>query len=362
MNAIVVLLAAGCASEAVNETELAAPAAFVHVAPAALGVVERTLELTGTIEAGRAVDLVPDVPGKVERLPVRVGDRVEKGQLLAQLDIDMAVLQGEQAEAARRLAELGLETAQREFARAEKLHQGGSLTDQQFEQARAALQMAEQQLAQAAAMKGLAAVQVQGGRLVAPFAGVVSAVSVEEGEYFNPMTASPLTGTAGLVSLVDMDRVRVDLQVADRDVGRLQAGMSAHLFVDALGDAAPAGGIEAAVETVGLVADPSSRTFPVRVTADNATHLVRPGMHARVRLVLDRKTDVVVVPDEAVREAEGTAFVMVAADGHAARRDVQTGLDGDQGVEIAAGLSPGDPVIVDGNFGLPDGAAIAVVE
>ena len=84
---------------------------------------------------------MPDLPGKVARIPVRVGDTVAKGQLLAQLDVDMATLQRDQATAARRLAELGVETAQRELDRAQRLHERGSLTDQQLDQASSALEI-----------------------------------------------------------------------------------------------------------------------------------------------------------------------------------------------------------------------------
>ncbi len=351
---------AGCESLGLSGVEVEDVGALVQVSPVRDDYLERTLELTGTVEAGRSIKMVPDMPGKVKRLPVQVGDRVKKGDLLAQLDLDMANLQREQAAAAVRLAELQLEQAQTEFGRAERLHESGSLTDQQFDQARSGLEMAQQGVAQARAASGLAAEQISGGILRAPFDGVVTSVGCEPGEYFNPMGMSPVGGSPVLVSLVDLDTIRLDLQVSDADVGRLSEGMKVRIFVDALSERLPEDGLEGSVEFIGLAADPMTRTFPVRVVADNPDQVVRAGMHARVHLVLERRERVLSVPTEAIRESAGETYVMVA-DGDVARKvAVEPGLEGDQGTEILAGLDGSEQVIVKGNFGLPDGAKIEV--
>jgi len=352
----------GCESLGLGGSEVEEVGALVKVQPVQNGIVERSLELSGTVEAGQSVRLVPDMPGKVKSLPVQVGDEVSKGALLARLDTDMARLQLDQAEAMVRLAELGLETADREFGRAERLHASGTLTDQQFDQAQSGLEMAEQQLAQAAAAKGLANEQVSGGVLRAPFDGIVTQVGCEEGEYFNPMGMSATGGAPVLVSLVNLESIRLDLQVSDQDVGRLTEGMGARIFVDSMADVLPEEGVEGAVEFIGLAADPMTRTFPLRIVADNPDDAMRAGVHARVRLVLERRDAALHVPDESVREAEGQSYVMVA-DGVTARRVVvETGMDGDQGTEIVSGLTGNEKVIVEGNFGLPDGARIEVVQ
>ncbi len=337
-----------------------APKVLVRVAPASTAGVEHTLELTATVQAGRSVDLVTDVPGKIRQIPVETGDAVEAGALLARLDADVARFQYDQAEAATRLADLGLATAQREFGRAESLHQAGTLPDQQFEQAHSALEMAGLQKAQAEAAKGLADKQVRGSVLTAPFDGVVAYVCCEEGEYFNPMTISPMGGVQGLVGLVDLDTVKIDLEVSDRDVGRIAPGMPAHVLVDVVADRLPAGGLAGTVASVGMAADAASRTFPVRIVADNPGHVVKAGTHAKVRIVLERKDGVVSVPASAVLGGDDGAFVMVVADGVARKTPVVVGLQGNGDLEILQGLAGTEQVVVEGNFGLPDGAPIEV--
>jgi RND family efflux transporter MFP subunit len=336
--------------------------ALVKTQPATVGTVERTLELTATLQAGRAVDLVTDFPGKIKELPVKIGDEVKAGALLARLDTEAARLQYDQAQAASGLATLGMGTAEREFGRAEALHASKSLTDQQYEQARAGLDMARLQKAQADAMAGLADKQVRGGVLTAPFSSVVSAVCCEVGEYFNPMTISPMGGPQGLVSLVDLSTVKADLQVSDRDIARIEKGMAAHILVDVQADLLPPGGLPAAVETVGLAADPAARTFPVRVVADNPERVLRAGTHARVRLVLESRAGVVSVPPGAVVRLDEQVFVVTVVEGKAHRVPVTLGIEGNEAVEIASGLQGGEQVVVEGNFGLPDGAVVDVNE
>jgi RND family efflux transporter MFP subunit len=224
------------------------------------------------------------------------------------------------------------------------------------------LEMSQQQLAQATAAAGLAGEQISGGELRAPFAGVVTSVGCEEGEFFNTMGMSPTGGSPVLVSLVNLDTIRVDVEASDRDVGRLAEGMRARIRVDSVADQLSDAGIEGTVEYVSLAADPMTRTFPVRVVADNPEHVIRAGMHARVRLVLERRDAAMYVPDEAVRETEGQSYVMVAQGTVARRRPVETGLVGDQGTEITTGLQAGELVVVAGNFGLPDEALIEVAQ
>jgi membrane fusion protein (multidrug efflux system) len=189
---------------------------------------------------------------------------------------------------------------------------------------------------------------------------VVTYIAAEENEYFNPMTISPMAGPGGLAGLVDASSIKIDLQVADSDIGTIREGMSARIYVDALGDRIPASGVIGAVESVGIAADSATRTFPVRVVAGNADFAVLAGTHARVRLVLEAEPTALFVPEEAVRGGEGGAYVMVL-DGERARRvEVGVGLVGDGGIQITDGLEDGELVVIKGNFGLADGALVEV--
>jgi RND family efflux transporter MFP subunit len=350
----------GCFQSSSADVELDELRAYVKVQPVSRGELIDSLELTGTVQAIRQVDLIATGSGRVEDVAVEVGEMVRKGDLLVRIDADMARLQLQQAEAAVKLGELGFVNGTREFARATALHEKGSLPDQAYEQAQAGMDMAELQLAQAQAALGLAREQIEGSRLVAPFDGMITYVGVEEEEFFNPMSISPMAGPGGLVGLVDDSSIKIDLQVADADIGKISEGMSARIFVDALGDRVPDGGLVGRVASVGLAADATTRTFPVRVVAENPDHTVLAGTHARVKLVLDAEPLALYVPDAAVRGGEGGAYVMVLEGDRARKVEVGLGLQGDGGVEITDGLKDGDLVITKGNFGLADGALVEV--
>ncbi len=355
-------LLSGCPPTTEAAIEKQETRTFVRTATPERRDLIKTLELTGIVEAARSANLVTDLPGKIKRLPVKVGDKVRRGALLAQLDTDMAALQADQAAAMVALAELGLQTAQREFERAASLHEQGGLSQQMYEQAQAGAQMAEQQLAQARAAQGLAAEQVSGGRLTAPFSGVITYVAQEEGEYFNPMTVSPMAGPGGLIGIVDPSGVKIDLQVADSDVGRFAAGMETRIFIDALSERLPIDGVAGTVESVGVAADAASRTFPVRVVADNEDGAMLAGTHARVRLVLARQTEALVVPEDAVVRNGGDHKVMVIQGDRVRHAAVEIGLEGDDGIAIVNGLTGDEQIVVEGNLGLADNALIEVLQ
>ncbi len=353
-------LAGGCSQPGPRDAAVAMTRALVKAVPVHVGPLERTLELTGTVEAGRKADLVPEMAGRVVAINVEVGDRVSEGEVLARLDTRLVDLQVRQARAALELAELQLKTAQREFERAKGLHEKGSMPDQQYEQAATALDMARLQRKQAKAALELALRRQAGGVVVAPFDGVVTWVACEVNDTFNPMT--PRMGQpAGLVSIADMRTIKVDLQVSDNDIGLVTPGMKARIFVDALADRLPPGGVLGEVAQVGKAADPAAHTFPVRVRADNPGERVLLGTHARVRLVIEHRDETVWVPTAAVY-GEAEPYVLVVEGERARKVLVRTGLRGDEGVEILNGLKGDETVIVEGGFGLADGALIEVAK
>ncbi len=334
--------------------------AYVKAVPEHTGALERTLELNGIVEAGKAADLVPEMAGKVVALNVGIGDKVTKGQVLARLDTRLVDLQVRQAKAAVALAEIQLKTAKREFARAKGLHDKGSMPDQQFEQATTGLEMARLQLKQARAALDLALRRQAGGVVKAPFDGVVTWVACEENDTFNPMSPS-LGKPPGLISVADMRTIKIDLQVSDSDIGHITPGMKARIFVDALADRLPPDGVVGKVTHVGKAADPVAHTFPVRVQAENPGETVLIGTHARVRLVLEHRDNTIWVPTKAVFGDE-EPFVLVVNGDRARKVPVRTGLRGDDGIEIVSGLNGNERVIVEGGFGLVDGALIEVAK
>lgn len=354
-----VLLLAACQPQA---TPSAAPVvaaldgAPVRAATASRQSLVRTVELGGVVAASRSARLVPLGQGVVSALPVKLGDRVKRGQLLAELDVSTLRLQVDQAEKAGRLAHLQLDDARREAERAERLAAEGALAQAQLDKARAGLAMAEAQTAQADASVAVLRDQIGRARLTAPFDGTVTMVALEQGEFFSPTPS--MSGPPALVAIDDLDNLQLDLHIADVDLPRVHEGMEAVVRSEVYPERTWAG----TVQTVGASAEPGTRTFLVRVRIANDDGALRPGLFLTAALVLERADDAIVVPASAVLGDGDQRWAMVLDGDVARRRAVRVGMRGDAGWQVEDGLTDGETVVTEGHFGLPDGSAVRRID
>lgn len=334
------------------------PAVPVRVAPAELVRSAEEVRAGGVVEARATAELAFQVGGKLVAVPVDEGARVARGALLAAVDPTEYRL-------ALRQAELQLARAEDELGRAEQLRGAGSIAANDYDRLASGAR-------QAAVARDLAAKRLADTRLVAPFAGVVARKAAEAG-------ATAAVG-APVFTLVDLDLVHVRAAVPEGDVGRLRAGQPARVALEALAGT-PAESARGRVATVGVAADPASRTYPVKVAVPNDRRLLRAGMVATVAVATGAARSAVAVPAAAVaRDADGATLVYVLdrAAGRARARRVEVGApvgilsgnppDGSLGgsvggglVAVARGLAAGEPVVVAGQERLRDGARVAVV-
>ncbi|HEY0776362.1 MAG TPA: efflux RND transporter periplasmic adaptor subunit, partial [Gemmatirosa sp.] len=264
------------------------------------------------------------------------GTHVDGGQLLAAVDPTDYRLAYEQADLAR-----ARQTD--ELARARLLRTSGSIVANDFDKL-------DNGARQAMVARDLAAKRLADARLVAPFGGTIARKLVETG-------ATASTGTA-VLTLVDLSEVDVRVGVSEADVGQLRVGQPATVEVPALGRS-----LAGRVAHVGVVADPASRTYAVKVALPNAAGALRGGMIATVLLPTARVRDAIVVPAAAVaRDPDGATVVYVytPADGRVRARQVQVGDARGADVEIARGLAAGEPVVVAGQQRLRDGSPVVV--
>lgn len=290
-----------------------------------------TLRLPGEVEGSRDALLAAALGGYVERVLVEEGDDVRAQQPL--LRVDAATHGARLAQ-----AQVELDAAERELARAAQL--GDAISTQQQEAAQTRVQAAE------AAVR-LARVQAGRATIRAPFAGVVAEVGVDPGEVAAP--------GAPVARVIQLDPVHVTLAVSDRDVVALRPGMEAHVFVSASGQ--PRAGT---VRQIKPAADLSTRAFEVTVEVPNADRHLLPGMIAQVEIAVDDGGEAIVLPQYVlVTRLEGNG-VFVAEDGVARWRTVEVdSVVHDQAV-IRAGIAPGDEVVVTGHRELADGDPLLV--
>ena len=188
------------------------------------------------------------------------------------------------------------------------------------------------------------------GPVLSPISGVVGKVNVEVGQ-----SAAPGMPVATVASY--SDRIRVRAAVSDADLPYAKAGSTADVSVSAIPDQVFSG----RVTQISPMVDAMSRSATVEVTLSNSQHRLVPGMTASVRLVVERREHVVAVPLSALFSTDKTRAVII--DGTTARsRPIQTGLVGDELVEIVSGIQPGDKVATVGKERVQDGETVRPVE
>jgi RND family efflux transporter MFP subunit len=320
----------------------------VEVHAVDVGSVTATVAATGTIVARDDVLVSAEANGQVKEIPVKVGQRVEKGQTLVMLDEELAELGVKQAEAQLLLAEADLANAEANLKRAKTLWESGDIPDADFESTERLAKVARAGYMVAEAGLGTARRQLRNARITSPIAGFVAFVHAEEGQ---------LVGLGTPVAHVVNDSwLEIELGLNEDQVVEVRPGRSAEVRVRAY----PDDNFEGNIEYVGPRAEDLSKTYPVRVVLRNEDRRLRGGMVAEVTIATADIEDVVVIERDWVVERFGEPAVFVAADTLAQLRKVALGKVVGARVVVESGLERGDLVVSLGYDQLSDGTRIDV--
>ena len=441
------LTACGAASSAEASEANTTSVVPVQVATVEQGNISRIYNYTGNLNATDIVTIVPVVGGRVEKVFVKAGDMLKKGDPIAQVDPQIYEAKLKQAEAQLAMAKLNLQKmdegarpeqlaaakesveiaraalndiydvndsertlavsnlaaaeAQLKMAQAEydkiswagqvgmtlpaikleqatigyetakaaydlKVNPGDAQTAQlkaQLTQAELQLALAEnpvtdtdreivsKQIELAEAAVELASIQVDETIIRAPRDGVLAELYITEGQMAGPqMPAGKLVST-------DMELI---FKLEESRLPEVEIGQNAALRVAAYPDT----DFPAIVTNIAATADAHSHTFAVTVVPKDEEGLLRSGMYARLALLVDERTDVLLIPQTALaKNADDTSLVYVVnADNRVETRTVTLGLMQDNLVEVVSGLEAGDIVVTVGQFDLQDGAIVEVRE
>jgi membrane fusion protein (multidrug efflux system) len=184
------------------------------------------------------------------------------------------------------------------------------------------------------------------GFITAPISGNIATVMVDAGSMVSPQTP--------VAVVVEYSRVEAALNVSENALGCIQKGSTVKVVVDALPDTSFSG----KVSEMSPVIDPMTRTIAVKARVDNPKKLLKPGMTARVILTLGLKKNVIAIPRDALLDS----YLFVVKDSVAERRDIEVGLIGDEYIEVLAGLSEGEKVVVVGQQRLAGGENVNPVQ
>lgn len=343
--------------EAIELSAEAVATAGIVTAPAASRRLRAELETTGSVDFDqrRFAHVSPRVGGRVESVPVELGEALRAGQVLARIDsIELGQAVGDYLQSRAR-AELARETLERE----ERLFRERVSSEQEMLTARAAsreadaaLRGAEERLHllgisnQEVAKLGYDQPRVSIFEVRAPFAGTIVAKEVTRGEMVEPQSQ--------LFQIADLSRLWVWIDVYERDLARVHLGDGVTVEVDAY----PGTPFTGEVIYLGSSVQSETRTTRARIEVPNPEGRLRPGMFARVR-IFDPHTsadtpgtaEVIAVPEAAVQRDGDRAVVFVAlGEGRFEPRTVKLGRRGEGFVEVLEGVIAGEPVVVEGAF------------
>lgn len=406
-----VTLLAGCSAEAGSEDEMGIK---VETTKIALGKLEEHRIISSTVSADKEVQVIPKVSGTVKKVNFKLGDEVKAGDILFEIDQSDVLIQVDSARAGVQTAEAAvnsaianknmnsgsnmdiqisqmessLETAKLNYKdlkdnleRTKILYDSGAVSKKELETmqlnvdvakqnvqsleeklsitknellndtkrvSQSAVSQAEASKKQAEASLKNAEKQLSNTNVKAEIDGIISSSSVTEG-----MTISAGNPT---MSIVDINKVKLDFQVSDSYINKLQVGAKAYIEIDGLDNKV----FEGVVSNIAPSANKETLLYPVEIYIDNMDKTIRPGMFAKIRLVVEEKENVISVPLDVVLERNGEKFVFIVQENKAIRKTVNTGIENDKNIEITEGLKVGDVVVTSGQDFLSDGSKVEI--
>ena len=365
------------------------------------GSLDRRLQLTGTVVPDAKVEVFSKVSGILEKIGVEQGDVVRADQVVAVVEREEREARLQESRAAldvlkARWAQMETGARPEEIAQAEELVRQAEarwrnsldsynrlktlkerdfISQQHLDEAmlQVTLNEAEHnsakeklillikgarqedrdallaQIRQAEASLKLAGINLKNTTIRASIKGIISERFLDRGAF--------VTTTTPLIRIVAMDIVKVVVHVVEGELAQLRPGSTAEIRVDTYPDELFRGSVVRISPTV----DPESRTAVVEIQVDNRDHRLKPGMFARVSLVLQRREGVLLLSRDSLLRQGNTPRVFVHDSGRASLREIKVGLQGEGYVEVLVGLHEGDEVIVAGQYELTDGMPVKVI-
>ncbi len=296
------------------------------------------LNAVGTVSATQGIFVTNEVAGIVREIVFASGQKIKAGEVLVRLEdsVDVADLRGLQAE--RDLARI-------KFKRLAKLVRERSVSQSDYDEAKAELDSAEAKVASKRAL-------IDKKSIRAPFDGTLGIRSVDVGEYLAP--------GAQLVPLQALEPVYVDFSLPERHFAKLYSAQPVEVRVTAR----PGQVFQGDVTAINPGVEEATRSIRVQATLANREQLLRPGMFAEVGVLLPQRDQVVTLPRAAITYTPygDSVFLAVEKDGQlqAERRQVKTGVIQQGRVEVLGGLQPGDRVVLAGQVKLRNEQAVQI--
>ncbi len=325
---VMAVLLSGCGNShpPAKASEKESPPESVRVETIELRKLALTQDVVGTVATRYSADIAAKISGRIRELPVHLGQSVNPGDLLVAIETEAIQARLEQSE-------VGLRQAEIDYHRVDTLRQTGAATQSDFEMATTHFHSAQATVAEAKAL-------LDDARITAPIRGVVARKEAEPGDLAMPGRL--------LLRIEDPSHLRFEADIPSSLFDRIESGVTLPVRVDGLADP-----LEGKVVELAPGADPATRSLRVKLELPPVQG-VRPGQFGRLTLNL-AEADFLIVPETALATRGQLQVLFAVVEGKAQMRIVRTGRAMAGGIEILAGLSPGEAVVVEDVPGLVDG-------
>lgn len=352
---------AGCGSQAAGNFNSDAGIVTAGVKQVNVGKLETTVDITGVLVPTKIVNISAKMLGQIKTIDIEVGDRVNTGQVLVQLETKELNAQLQQARAALQSVEdqavqagINLDLAQKSYNRVKQLASNGAAPQSQLDDAKSKLDLAQKQYDIATgsghnqAQAAVDSIQVQLGNatIQSPLNGVVINRNVNAGEIISP--------GAPVLTIADTSVLKLKSKISQEMLPVLSVGQKVGISIDIY----PNKEFEGQISQIGPLAVGTGEYFPIEISMNNRDD-IKAGLtaHAGIKTTSE---DGIVIPQSAIVRNNGESYVFVVKDGKASKRTVVTGLKNNSEVAVLKGLETGEQIAVNNVNTLREGMQVRV--
>jgi membrane fusion protein (multidrug efflux system) len=334
----------GCQEPKSDQPNPPPPPVPVQTAQAKHGPITRFVTLPAEIKAYQQATLCAKVAGYLKTIAVDKGDHVKEGDVIADIEVPELLTDIQRDKAEVDVAELDFKRLSESQKKLPDL-----VVPQTVDNAKGKLDVAKASLDRAQTLLNYA-------RITAPFAGIITKRFVDPGAFIPAATSGSAAQNAAIVTLTDLNRVRVQVAVPEVETSLLTTNQPVIVGVEGL----PGRTFNGTVTRFSYSLDETSKTMLAEIELPNPKLELRPGMYAMVKIGIERKEDALLVPVGALLAEKAGASVFIVADNQAKKTPVKTGFNDGTNAEILSGIKPDQPIILIGKKPMADGQPVQV--
>lgn len=328
------------------------------------GTIERTIKLFGNIQAEQSVTIISTITNRIIKINADIGDAVFIGDVLAVIDDEKIIQAFDQAAAGLETAQAQYLSVNAEWERVQKLYQEKVVSQSHYEGMKAQRDAAYSNVKQMKAVLSSAQSQLRDTEITSPISGVISFRGLDVGDMAAPQIP--------LFKVVTLDPIKVNINVIERNIGIITEGLEARVTVSSFPDTVFIG----TVEKVNPTLNPMSRSANAEIILANTQMQLKPGMFANVEVLIERHENSVTIPKYTIIEKTALDYeegrlttgrikvnksIFVIQDSIALKRDVMTGFEQNNQVEILSGLEAGEILVTQGHHQLIDSSNVIII-